>query len=87
MNNTENNLLKNKKGLIVGIANDRSLAWGIAESDYNYGGQSVLTYQNEALKKRILPLAERIESNHVYECDVQDYSKLPNFFKNIEEKS
>ena len=86
MNNTENNLLKNKKGLIVGIANDRSLAWGIAESVYNYGGQSVLTYQNEALKKRILPLAERIESKHVYECDVQDYKQLPRFFKNIEEK-
>ena len=86
MNNTENNLLKNKKGLIVGIANDRSLAWGIAESVYNYGGKSVLTYQNEALKKRIIPLAERIESKHVYECDVQNYNQLPSFFRNIEEK-
>ena len=86
MINTENNLLKNKKGLIVGIANDRSLAWGIAESVYNYGGQSVLTYQNEALKKRIMPLAERIGSKHVYECDVQNYSELPAFFKKIEEK-
>ena len=80
-----NSLLNNKKGLIVGIANDRSLAWGIAEEVYKSGGSSALTYQNEALKKRILPLAESIESNHVYEFDVQDYNGLPNFFKKIEE--
>ncbi len=86
MINTENNLLKNKKGLIVGIANDRSLAWGIAESVYKHGGQSVLTYQNDALKKRIIPLAERIGSKYIYQCDVQDYSQLPSFFKKIEKE-
>ena len=51
----KNNLLSEKKGLIVGIANERSLAWGIAEQISNAGGQLALTYQTEALKKRIVP--------------------------------
>ncbi len=84
MTNIENNLLKNKKGIIVGIANDRSLAWGIAESISKSGGECILTYQNEALKKRIIPLANKINSNHIYQCDVQDYDKLKKFFADIE---
>ena len=46
-----NNLLKDKKGLIVGVANERSLAWGIANSIFQSGGSLAFTYQNEALKK------------------------------------
>ena len=85
MSDLTSTILKGKKGLIVGIANERSLAWGIANNIYKHGGELALTYQNEALKKRLIPLAEKVNSKHVYECDVQNYKKLPNFFKNLVE--
>ena len=50
-------LMKNKKGLIMGVANNRSIAWGIAKSIAKQGGQLAFTYQGEALKKRVLPLS------------------------------
>ena len=75
-----NNLLKDKKGLIVGVANERSLAWGIANSIFQSGGSLAFTYQNEALKKRIMPLANKVNSNYVYEFDVQDYKGAPHVF-------
>ena len=78
-----NNLLKDKKGLIVGVANERSLAWGIANSIFQSGGSLAFTYQNEALKKRIMPLANKVNSNYVYEFDVQDYEGAPHFFKKL----
>ncbi len=78
-----NKLLENKKGLILGIANDRSLAWGIAEYVAHSGGSLALTYQNEALKKRIVPLSEKVGSKNIYQCDVQDYPNLPMFFQKI----
>ena len=56
-------LMKNKKGLIMGVANDRSIAWRIAKSIVKQGGQIALTYQGEALKKRVEPLAQEIGSN------------------------
>ena len=78
-----NNLLKNKKGLIVGVANERSLAWGIANSIFQAGGNMAFTYQNEALKKRIIPLAGKVNSKFTYEFDVQDYEGTPDFFKKL----
>ncbi|MEC8100212.1 MAG: SDR family oxidoreductase [Pseudomonadota bacterium] len=78
-----NNLLKNKKGLIVGVANDRSLAWGIAESIFKSGGSLAFTYQSEALKKRLVPLSEKVSSKFIYQFDVQDYDETPSFFKNL----
>ena len=78
-----NKLLNNKKGLVLGIANDRSLAWGVAEFVANSGGNLALTYQSEALKKRVVPLSEKIKTEHVYQCDVQDYQDLPIFFQNL----
>ena len=77
------NLLKDKKGLVVGVANERSLAWGIANSIFQSGGSLAFTYQNEALKKRIMPLANKVNSNYVYEFDVQDYEGAPHFFKKL----
>ena len=74
-----NNLLKNKKGLIVGVANERSLAWGIAKSIFQSGGSLAFTYQNDALKKRIIPLAEKVDSKFVYKFDVQNYEEAPSF--------
>ena len=81
-----NNLLNNKKGLIVGVANERSLAWGIANSVFQSGGSIAFTYQNEALKKRIIPLAQKVNSNFTYEFDVQDYQGSPSFFKKISDE-
>ena len=81
-----NTLLKNKKGLIVGVANERSLAWGVAKSIFESGGSLAFTYQNESLKKRITPLAEKVNSNFIYEYDVQDYEGSQNFFKKLQDK-
>ena len=83
MNDIKSTLLKGKKGLVVGIANERSLAWGIANNIRQHGGDLALTYQNQALKKRLLPLADRIKSKHVYEFDIQNYEKTPIFLKNL----
>ena len=83
MSDLKSSILEGKKGLIIGIANERSLAWGIANKIHQHGGQLALTYQNEALKKRLIPLANRVNSNHVYECDLQNYDKLPDFFKDL----
>ena len=65
-------LLKGKKGLIMGVANDRSIAWGIAKACSNNGADIILTYQGEAIKKRVIPLAEELNSTKVLECDVTD---------------
>ena len=70
-----NNLLEGKRGLIMGVANDRSLAWGIAKSCSNAGAELAFTYQSEALKKRVTPLAMSVGSNHLIECDVGDMRK------------
>ena len=83
IDNMNNNLLKGKKGLIVGVANERSLAWGIANSVFQAGGSIAFTYQSEALKKRIIPLANKVNSNFIYEFDVQDYQGTPAFFKKL----
>ena len=56
-------LMKNKKGLVMGVANDRSIAWAIAKSLSNSGAKVALTYQGEALKKRVGPLAKEINSS------------------------
>ena len=85
MLNLKSSILKGKKGLIVGIANERSLAWGIANNIAQHGGELALTYQNEALKKRIIPLAEKVNSKHVYQFDVQNYNNLPVFFKKLQQ--
>ena len=83
MKDKKSSILKGKKGLVVGIANERSLAWGIAKNIFYHGGELALTYQNEALKKRLLPLADKINSKHVYEFDIQNYEKISGFFKKL----
>ena len=79
------NLLKGKRGLIMGVANERSLAWGIAKSCSEAGAELAFTYQGEALKKRVLPLAQSVNSNHIFECDVSNMTSINNTFKRIEE--
>ena len=77
------NLLKGKKGLIMGVANNRSIAWGIAKACSNNGADIILTYQGEAIKKRVIPLAEELGSAKVFECDVTDEKTIDDMFKNI----
>ncbi len=75
--------LKGKKGIILGIANDKSIAWGIAEQISNCGAELAFSYVNDSIKKRVIPLAEKCNSKLVFECDVQEDESIDNFFKKI----
>lgn len=79
------NLMENKRGLIMGVANNRSIAWGIAKACYHQGAKIALTYQGEALKKRVIPLAESIESDVVLPCDVTDEASVDSLFATLKE--
>jgi enoyl-[acyl-carrier protein] reductase I len=69
-------LMEGKRGLIMGVANERSIAWGIAKAASDHGAQLAYTYQNDALAKRVRPLAEQTGSDLVLQCDVSDGSSL-----------
>ena len=73
-----------KRGLIMGVANDRSIAWGIASKIHEQGGQLAFTYQGEALERRVRPLAESVGSDIVLPCDVTDDDSVDAVFKTIE---
>ena len=77
-------LMAGKRGLVMGVANDRSIAWGIARAVAAQGGQVALTYQGEALEKRVRPLAESIGSRHVLPCDVADDRSVDAAFAALE---
>jgi enoyl-[acyl-carrier protein] reductase I len=79
-------LMAGKKGLIMGVANDRSLAWGIAQAAHQHGADLAFTYQGEALEKRVRPLAEGIGSELVLPCDVTDDASMDAVFAAIAEK-
>jgi enoyl-[acyl-carrier protein] reductase I len=81
-----NKLMNGKRGLIMGLANDKSIAWGIAKACADAGADLCFSYQGEALKKRVSPLAERVGSDYIIECDVSQSSDLDLLFTNIEEK-
>ncbi|MAZ48271.1 MAG: enoyl-[acyl-carrier-protein] reductase FabI [Halobacteriovoraceae bacterium] len=77
-------LLAGKKALIFGVANDRSIAWGVAQEFKKQGAQIALSYVNDALKKRVLPLAESIGADFTFEMDVtndEHYARLPEIVK------
>ena len=76
-------LMAGKKGLIMGVANDRSLAWGIAKSVAEHGAKLAFTYQGEALARRVGPLAESLGSNVLLPCDVNDDAALDAVFDDI----
>ncbi|MFK7838778.1 MAG: enoyl-ACP reductase FabI [Bdellovibrionales bacterium] len=82
----ENNFLKGKRGLIMGVANDRSIAWGIAEAAAASGAELAFTYQGEALEKRVRPLAEKIGASLVLPCDVTDEKSVDEAFGAIEKE-
>ena len=77
-------VLAGKKGLIVGIANDHSIAWGIAKCLSEEGASMYLTYQNESIKKRVEPLSQKINCLGIMPCDVSDTSSLENVCNGIE---
>lgn len=75
-----------KRGLIMGVANDRSLAWAISQAVHAHGGEVALTYQGEALKKRVEPLAAQIGSNVVLPCDVSDDASVDAVFAELDSR-
>ena len=75
--------MSGKKGLIMGVANDRSIAWGIAQACNQQGAQLAFTYQGEALKKRVKPLAETVGSNIFLECDVSNSASVKKAFAEL----
>jgi len=78
------NLMAGKRGLIMGVANNRSIAWGIAKAAVNQGAEVALTYQGEALKKRVGPLAEELGTKIVLPCDVTDNASMDAVFAELE---
>jgi enoyl-[acyl-carrier protein] reductase I len=76
-------LMHGKRGLIMGVANDRSLAWGIAKALHDQGAEMAFTYQGEALEKRVRPLAATIGAEHVLECDVTNAASIDSVFDTL----
>ena len=81
-----NNLLAGKRGLIMGLANDKSIAWGIAKACADAGAEMCFSYQGEALKKRVEPLAAQCGSDFLVECDVTDMDRVDAVFAVIEKR-
>ena len=79
-------LLKGKRGLVMGVANERSIAWGIAEAMAKAGAELAFTYQGEAFGKRVAPLAERVGSDILVDVDVTDDASLDTAFSTLREK-
>jgi enoyl-[acyl-carrier protein] reductase I len=79
-------LMEGKRGLIMGVANDHSIAWGIAQSVAAHGAKLAFTYQGEALEKRVRPLAESVKGELVMPCDVEDITTVDKVFSEIEKK-
>jgi enoyl-[acyl-carrier protein] reductase I len=74
-----------KRGLIMGLANDKSIAWGIAKALSEAGAEIALTYQGEAFKKRVIPLAEELGVTQLAECDVSDEASIDAVFKQLDD--
>ena len=79
-------LMQGERGLVMGVANDRSIAWGIAKAAHAQGAELAFTYQGDALKKRVGPLADSVGSDIVLPCDVTDLSSIDTVFDTLKEK-
>jgi enoyl-[acyl-carrier protein] reductase I len=82
----KSDLLKGKKGIIFGVANDRSLAWGCARAFHAAGAELAFTYQGEVLEKRVKPLAASINSTFVEPCDLTDEEQVNGVFAKLKEQ-
>ena len=89
MSNTASSsgVMAGKKGLIMGVANDRSIAWGIAAKLAEQGAELAFTFQGEALQKRVEPLAASVGSDLVIPCDVTDEASMDATFDVLKEKN
>ena len=76
----------NKKFLILGVANERSIAWGIAKMLHSLGAKVAFNYVNESIEKRVRPLAESLDSEIVIQCDVKDDAQISSMFDTIKQK-
>ena len=79
-------LMKGKRGLIMGVANERSIAWGIADMAHKHGAELAFTFQGDALEKRVRPLADSVGSKIIVPCDVTDMKSIDNTFATIEKE-
>jgi enoyl-[acyl-carrier protein] reductase I len=80
------NLMQGKRGLVMGVANDHSIAWGMAEALHKHGAELAFTYQGDAFGKRVKPLAESIGSKIVIDCDVQNEESLDKLFATLQKE-
>ena len=83
--NSSVGVMSGKRGLVMGVANERSIAWGIAKMAATHGAELAFTYQGEALLKRLSPLAQSVNSELVMQCDVSDEQSLETVFNTIRE--
>lgn len=79
-----NNLMAGKRGLIMGLANDKSIAWGIAQACADAGAELAFTYMGDAFKKRVEPLAKSLGSEHMFDCNVSDPASIDAAFAEVE---
>jgi enoyl-[acyl-carrier protein] reductase I len=79
-------LMDDKRGLIMGLANEKSLAWGIAQKLREHGAELAFSYQGEALGKRVIPLAEQLGSDFTFDCDVSDMAALDEAFATLRQR-
>ena len=79
-------IMTGKRGLIMGLANDRSLAWGIAKQLADQGAELAFSYQGDAIEKRVRPLAEQLGSDVLVDCDVADMAALDRTFASLKER-
>ena len=79
-------MIKGKKGIVIGIANDHSIAWGIAKQLHASGAELAITYQNNTLLKRVKPLADKVNSDVLVECDVNNEDHLQNMLTQIKKR-
>jgi enoyl-[acyl-carrier protein] reductase I len=86
MTESRSDLMKGKRGLIMGVANDHSIAWGIAKTLADHGATLAFTYQGEALGKRVRPLAESVGSEFALPCDVEDLATVDAVFEALKDK-
>lgn len=79
-------IMKGKRGLVMGVANEKSIAWGMAKTIAENGAELAFTYQGDAFGKRVKPLAESVGSNIVIDCDVSNESDLDNLFAALKQE-
>src|SRR6187397_430189 len=79
-------LMKGKRGLVMGVANDHSIAWGIARALADHGAELAFTFQGEALGRRVKPLAESVGGKILLPCDVEDLDSVDTVFAELKKQ-